>query len=233
MQSDQTAGKNLVLAFALLSSCAFVSIQMGGDGGTKATKRKYLGSTGLGKRKGVPGDVDLVSNKTNDSGTIAETRLGTCAMSTEPLSEPIVCCELGNLYNKEEVVKYLLSDKEARGKLFGGAFQHIRKLKDVRNAVFSKKTTVGNEACLPPKCWNCPVTGVEMNGRTPFCMSWNSGHVYSMRAMQEVPQACGDLTGGVVPLAPSRAEQDTMRKEIKAKRDKIRKERKMKKRKKS
>ena len=205
---------------------------MGGDGGTKATKRKFLGSTALGKRKGVPGDIDLVANKTNDTGTITETALGTCAMSTEPLRDPIVCCELGNLYNKEEVVKYLLNQKGARVKLFNGAFQHIRKLKDVKTAIFSKRTDTGKNY-LPPKCWNCPVTGLEMNGRTPFCLSWSSGKIYSMRAVHEVPEACGDLSAGVIPLAPSTLEKDKLRKAIVEKREKRKREKKLKRSKKS
>ena len=35
------------------------------------------------------------------------------------------------LYNKEEVIKYLLMDKKARKEKYGKAFVHIRKLKDV------------------------------------------------------------------------------------------------------
>lgn len=44
-------------------------------------------------------------------------------MSKEPLRVPAVACELGNLYIKEEIVKYLLKSTN------NSLLSHIRKLK--------------------------------------------------------------------------------------------------------
>ena len=36
----------------------------------------------------------------------------------------------------------------------------------------------------------CPVTNITMNGKIPFCFLWNTGNVYSMKAIKELPSAC-------------------------------------------
>lgn len=46
-----------------------------------------------------------------------------CSLSNEPLRPPIVTCQLGNLYNKDSVIKYLLSKKMPK------SFKHIHSLK--------------------------------------------------------------------------------------------------------
>jgi len=58
-------------------------------------------------------------------------------MSQEPLKQPIVACQLGNLYNKESVIMFLLdkssksSDAAGKSKL-ADKFEHIRSRKDVK-----------------------------------------------------------------------------------------------------
>ena len=49
-----------------------------------------------------------------------------CNLSKEPLREPIVACELGNLYNKDEMIRFLI-DRST----FGNPPQlsHIRRSK--------------------------------------------------------------------------------------------------------
>ena len=46
-----------------------------------------------------------------------------CAISEEPLREPVVCDELGNLFNKETVLQRLLD------KSMEDSFSHIRRTK--------------------------------------------------------------------------------------------------------
>jgi len=96
---------------------------MGGDGGSFASGRKYL----LGTKESRDGG----SGSGSSSGTkyTQMERSRTCALSNNPLVEPIVACELGYLYNKEAVITALL-DKSLSSHN-GGTFSHIRKVKDV------------------------------------------------------------------------------------------------------
>ena len=65
-----------------------------------------------------------------------------CALSQAELSTPIVCCELGNLYNKEAVLEYLLDKSSVTTNIAS----HIRSLKDVKelklttNPAFEQKS---------------------------------------------------------------------------------------------
>lgn len=112
-----------------------------------------------------------------------------CAVSQEPLRAPIVSCELGNLYNKESVLEYLLDKASATTEVA----KHIRSLKDVKelqvteNAAYEEKGEKADsyqdfQACR----YVCPVVGIEMNGRYKFCFLWKCGCVFSERALKEV-----------------------------------------------
>ena len=189
---------------------------MGGDGGTISSKRKFLRTTALGKRKAQDGEG--ISDKRSSADVTH--RLSTCAISNERLKEPIVGCRLGNLYSKEEVIKYLLMDKNARKEKYGKAFRHIRKLKDVVELVFQRKKVHGklkDGGANPPNCWVCPVTSTEMNAKTPFCFLWDTGNVYSVKATKELPSACdnGNILN-LIRLAPTGKELDSMRDKLKA-----------------
>jgi len=138
-----------------------------------------------------------------------------CSLSGMPLCEPIVCCELGYLYNKEEVLKVLLE--------FGALeepFSHIR-LKELVPCVLTKATV--DKTAAPSKSasksdtsnywdestsknqvqWVCPLSMVAMTGHHPFCVLHPSGKVLSEKAVKEVP----DIVQGqrLIPLYPSEA----------------------------
>lgn len=115
-----------------------------------------------------------------------------CALSDDPLQTPIVVDELGNLLNKEAVIKALLDKSIA-----SSSFKHIRNLKvrkDSKNLLFSKfirflcflfffkdvfqlsfkqnphykpvpkkgETTVVDVGTAAP--FICPITGLEVGG---------------------------------------------------------------------
>ena len=92
-----------------------------------------------------------------------------CALSQAELQEPVVCCELGNLYNKEAVLEYLI-DKSS---VTSDVANHIRSLKDVKelnltyNPAFEQKSMEQADSYLDFQAsrFICPVVGIEMNGR--------------------------------------------------------------------
>ncbi|KAM1155013.1 hypothetical protein TB2_025499 [Malus domestica] len=104
-----------------------------------------------------------------------------CALSNEPLKEPCVMDFLGNVFNKEALVEALLGKKVPK------AFGHIKGLKDmisihltpITGAEFNRQSVAG------PR-FQCPITGVEFNGKCKFVGLKTCGHVLSSKAMKEI-----------------------------------------------
>uniref|UniRef100_A0A6A7FWW2 Replication termination factor 2 n=2 Tax=Hirondellea gigas TaxID=1518452 RepID=A0A6A7FWW2_9CRUS len=121
-----------------------------------------------------------------------------CAVSQTLLQTPVVACELGRLYNKEEIIKRLLNKTQDASNM-----GHIRGLKDVKQlnlsinpAYDSDEQLQGGQSVEGIKApWICPLAGIEMSGKYGFCFSWSCGCVFSTRAMKEVPgnscSSCG------------------------------------------
>ena len=147
----------------------------------------------------IPKRCELVREKKKPEKVDKEIELNAkwfhCAISQQELCEPIVCCELGNLYRKESVLEYLLDKSKATSDIA----KHIRSLKDVKQLVLTKKIrkapkelkSNGHAADayldFQASDYICPISGLEMNGRYRFCFSWKCGCVFSERGMKEVP----------------------------------------------
>lgn len=115
-----------------------------------------------------------------------------CAITQDPLRAPIVSCELGNLYNKESLLEYLLDKDSATTDVA----KHIRSLKDTKELQLSENPSFDQQKSKEEKAdsyqdfqacrYVCPVVGIEMNGRYKFCFLWKCGCVFSERALKEV-----------------------------------------------
>ena len=159
-----------------------------------------------------------------------------CALSQAELQLPIVACELGNLYNKEAVLEYLLD----KASVTSDVAKHIRSLKDVKelnlteNSTF-KKDQAGGGLDFQASWFMCPVVGIEMNGRYKFCLLWKCGCVLSERALKEVPSEvchkCGKSFAeeDVVVLNGQEEEVTGLRMKMEEKRMKLKMEKKAKK----
>jgi hypothetical protein len=87
---------------------------MGNDGGSISHRTEMVKTKQKEERK--------------DNFEMARAKSRFCAMTKEPLREPIAVCKMGMLYNKEEIIKRLIEKTIPR------AFRHIKKLKDVKEA---------------------------------------------------------------------------------------------------
>lgn len=164
-----------------------------------------------------------------------------CAISQESLHPPIVSCELGNLYNKESVLEFLLDKANATSDIA----KHIRSLKDVKelklteNPAFETQLSKGEKADayqdFQASRYICPVVGIEMNGRYKFCFLWKCGCVFSERALKEVKSSfchkCGQSFSDedVVIINGSEEEFETMKSKMLERRQKAKLEKKSKK----
>ena len=80
-----------------------------------------------------------------DKQNLAQMKSGLCSLTKEPLRKPICICRLGNLYNKEDLIKKLIS--KSMPKL---GFNHIKKSKDFK------------EIALPPADDTVATTGTRI-----------------------------------------------------------------------
>ncbi|XP_041975140.1 replication termination factor 2 [Aricia agestis] len=111
-----------------------------------------------------------------------------CALTQQPLQEPIVACGLGRLYSKSSVLESLL-DKETKPV----SISHIKNLKDIKdlkliNNPAYKKTEHAEGATESSAPYICPISGLEMTGKFRFIFLWSCGCVLAERALKEVKQ---------------------------------------------
>ncbi|CCJ29501.1 unnamed protein product [Pneumocystis jirovecii] len=153
-----------------------------------------------------------------------------CSFSKLPLSEPIVSCGLGKLYNKDVLLEYLLSSKEKSSKEKGYqekgtlatvssleyGISHITTLKDVRelklkaNPAYQPYIALNSKLIHTenlPSRWVCPVTKREMNGHAKFVYLIRCGHVFDDQAL------CGTafIEDDIIPLNPKQDDLPRLR----------------------
>jgi len=119
-----------------------------------------------------------------------------CAITQQPLVQPIVACQLGRLYNKESILEKLL-DKSAES-----APEHINKLSDVTtlnltpNPAFELNGSVAEKGDayidVMKSKYICPVSGLEMNGRYRFLFLLTCGCVMGERGLTMTGTNGGD-----------------------------------------
>jgi len=187
---------------------------MGGDGGVIATQRAF--ARGVGKK-------DDKAREARNVHLDQATRASQCALTNEPLREPIVCCELGNLYNKEAILACLLE------KTLPNELQHIRGLKDLKTLRFtrnagpsgsassSSSSSSSSSAENASSAFVCPVTKDEFNGLHPFVAIWSTGFVLSEKAVREIgyeglQEEYGPFTAdNLIKLNPLESDMDSVR----------------------
>jgi len=147
---------------------------MGCDGGT-IPKRHELCKT---KKKPEQKDKDAVRN----------TKWSTCTLTSQPLKEPVVACQLGRLYNKDALIEFLLDKSKKLSKM-----SHIKGLKSVStlnlhlNPAWSNKEKKG-DAYIDTNVskYICPVSQTEMSGRYKFCFLLKCCCVLSFKVLTEI-----------------------------------------------
>jgi hypothetical protein len=197
----------------------------GGDGG----------STGAESRSCY---LEMYAERKPDKVNPAEEMLARatrCRLSGERLQPPCVADELGSLFNKEALVHALLN------KALPSALAHISSLKAVTTLKLdpipsrtashaaagpgpgsSSNGRNGSSSSSDLAVFQCPVTGLEMNGRVQFVIHKPSGLVLSERALREVPVAAEELLGSkwtaddLIPVNPQGEELEKRKEAVAA-----------------
>lgn len=114
-----------------------------------------------------------------------------CAITQQPLQEPIVMCGLGRLYSKQNVIEHLL-DKDK----MPDSAKHIRSLRDVRQLTMQRNPNYADgdsraDGLVDKRSapFICKLIGLEMTGKFRFVALWTCGCVFSERALKEINAA--------------------------------------------
>lgn len=142
----------------------------GGDGGATGAESRdcYLNMYAVKK----PDKVDP-----NESRIC---KWSTCALSQDTLKPPCVIDRLGNLFNKESLVRALL------GKNLPSKFNHIKGLRDMITIHLDPIPGVRVLDDISETKFQCPISGLEFNGKCKFVALSGCGHVISGKALKEV-----------------------------------------------
>ncbi|KAL9099649.1 MAG: hypothetical protein Q9163_004876 [Psora crenata] len=152
---------------------------MGNDGGSIPTRRELV----------KEGAKDLTTTQVKEIQTEQQEHYWTtCALSYEPLSQPVVSDGLGTLYNKAAVLDHLLSiaqeetskdTLEAKGEAFK---DRLRSLKDVVEVKFE----TGNGPTTASTKWVCPITNKVLGPGTKAIYIVPCGHAFAESVVKEV-----------------------------------------------
>ncbi|KAK0544707.1 Replication termination factor 2 [Tilletia horrida] len=132
-----------------------------------------------------------------------------CALSREPLSKPIVSDATGRMYNKEAVVKFLLSratkDADEVDPVEEAVAGHLKGLKDVRelslepNPALRRRNSPTSSAESGPSSakedsstpfpFRCALTQKELNGKSRFVYLRTCGDVLAETGLRTVASA--------------------------------------------
>jgi len=175
---------------------------MGCDGGSITDDRKVL-------------VTQKEEDKKPSKEFIAKIGWSTCALSGEVLKRPIVCDQMGILYNKIQLLEAITTktlDKER--------FGHIKNLKSVFNVNF---TTNPDYLMNPEKPqFICPSTNREISGIFNFYVLKKCGHVFHEKVFDEIDDkectVCGlpfDKKNDILLLNPNPEKIEELRKTLK------------------
>jgi hypothetical protein len=137
----------------------------------------------------IPDRRDLVKNKPKaeqaDKNNQIIAQWFFCALSKQPLEQPVVSCALGKLYNGDAIIEYLVDkSKFGDGEEICG---HIKLRKDVVTLTLAPNpTTKDEDSSDPHPKFACPLTMKPMNGLLPFVYLASCGCVFSAAGLRAI-----------------------------------------------
>ena len=182
---------------------------MGNDGGSIPTRRELV----------KQGAKDLSTTQVKEIQTEQQEHYwSTCALSHQPLAQPVVSDALGTLYNKDAIIAHLLgeSQRESPTSIEELAQKketfkdRIRSLRDVVEVRFhtNAEDSSGNQSSGQSK-WACPVTNKVLGPGTKAVYIVPCGHAFAESLISTVPgEKCLECdepyeSENVIPILPT------------------------------
>lgn len=170
---------------ALADNCRLIDMNIGHNSLIQLIPR-ICGGGGDGGATGAESRdcyLKMYAEKKPDKVDPNETRIckwSTCALSQETLKPPCAIDRLGNVFNKESLVRALLD------KTLPSQFSHIKGLKDMIPIQLDPIPGVRVYHDGSETKFQCPITSLEFNGKYKFFALERCGHVLSAKALKEL-----------------------------------------------
>lgn len=154
---------------------------MGNDGGSIPTRRELV----------KEGARDLTTTQVKEIQTEQQEHYwNTCALSHQPLAQPVVSDASGSLYNKDAILDRLLAetqditDKQELSKRGGPLKDRLRSLRDVVEVKF--QIDEKDESTSRTR-WICPITNKVLGPGTRAIYLVPCGHAFAESVVKEMP----------------------------------------------
>lgn len=184
---------------------------MGNDGGSLTNKRRTLAD--VSRQQGRSNDDGGQQSAAERTALERAARWRTCRLSGRLLRPPIAADKQGNLFNKPAVVQRLLARKadDASNPLLAvPGLDHLRKLKDIKELVFTPPADVAAKLAADPgavlsehesaRLVQCPITDLCAGlSAAEFGCFWECGHVCAAAALVQAA-AEGTARATVCPV---------------------------------
>ena len=224
----------------------------GGDGGATGAESRsaylemYNDNPFAKKKETLGGFVSFSSQSTVRDFDKKEDELSryfNCSLTEEMLDstieDGIVVDLIGNLYNKEAVLK-CLQRKAVEKTPLPMKIEHVTGLKALVTCKFHKKEEEAKEKMnkknkddvhkknnsfrptIEKGVFSCPLTGLDFNGKTKFVVLRPSGVVVSEKAIREAKESCEEMNDGVslkdappfIPINPTGDVLEAMKEQL-------------------
>jgi SUMO ligase MMS21 Smc5/6 complex component len=117
-----------------------------------------------------------------------------CPLSHKPLVRPIVSDAVGNLYNKDAILKFLLPGEDEEGisskadceEILQGRVKGLRDVVELKFEIDTENVQENNGGSKAGERWICPITtkGLGPNVKSVYLVP--CGHVFSDEAIREM-----------------------------------------------
>ncbi|RAK99717.1 uncharacterized protein BO80DRAFT_121810 [Aspergillus ibericus CBS 121593] len=158
---------------------------MGNDGGSIPTRRELVREAA---RNPSTAQVKEAQRE------LQEHFWTTCPLSHKQLIRPIVSDCVGNLYNKDAVLKFLLPDEEIEGisskadceEILGGRVKGLRDVVELKFEIDAEREEHPAAKQEKREAWICPVTAKQLGPNVKSVYLVPCGHVFSEEAIRQL-----------------------------------------------
>ncbi|RJE27357.1 DUF602 domain-containing protein [Aspergillus sclerotialis] len=158
---------------------------MGNDGGSIPTRRELV------KEAARSPSTAQVKEAQRE---LQEHFWTTCPLSHKPLTRPIVSDCVGNLYNKDAILQFLLPGDESEGisskadceAILCGRVKGLRDVVELKFEVDSERRASATDKNEYREGWICPVTAKQLGPNVKSVYLVPCGHVFSEEAIRQL-----------------------------------------------
>ncbi|KAL1968532.1 hypothetical protein VTN77DRAFT_1742 [Rasamsonia byssochlamydoides] len=189
---------------------------MGNDGGSIPTRRELV-------REAARNPSSSMQVKEAQREQLSH-HWTTCPLSHKPLTRPIVSDSVGNLYNKDAILRFLLPGEDESGgiiskadceEILQGRVKSLRDVVELQFEIDTEHVQIDRNPCSGRRSerWICPITTKELGPNVKSVYLVPCGHVFSEEAIREMKGdkclTCNEpyTEDNVIPILPTKEEE--------------------------